>query len=87
VFASLGGKPGCRVFLEERQQLRGFDVFGVRVCARGDDPKDVLRSQDGQCIRHGRARDGGEKQMTSGLQWMGLEQVAKACVRSAKEAK
>ena len=54
VFANFGGKPGCGVFLEEREQFRGFDVLGVRVCARGDDPKDVLHSQDGQRIRHRR---------------------------------
>lgn len=54
LFASLGSEPRSRIFLEERQQFRGLDVFGVCVGARGDDPKDVLRSQDRQCIRHGR---------------------------------
>ena len=46
MLAGLGGEPWRRVFLEERQQLRGFDIFGIRVCARRDDPEDVLRSQD-----------------------------------------
>ena len=55
VLASLGGEPGGGVFLEERHQLGGLDVFGIRVRARRNDSKDVLRSQDCQRIRQGRA--------------------------------
>jgi hypothetical protein len=61
VIARLGGKSGSGVFLEEGQQFRGLDVFGVRVCAGSDHSKDVLRSQDGQCIRNGCTGDGGEE--------------------------
>ena len=67
MFAGIGGKPGSRVFLEERQQFRGPDEFGVGVRPRCDDPQDVFRSQDGQRMRQGSTGDGGEKQVTSGL--------------------
>ena len=61
VFTRLGGESGSGVFLEEGQQFRGLDVFGVRVCAGSNHSEDVLRSQDGQRIRNGCTGDSGEE--------------------------